>query len=69
MSLTVIFSENNFLQEGRGVVYSLNHVQDGLVLVQPHIMIRNCHCLKRYRLRILEEGVWPPHILQPIYFK
>lgn len=43
----------------------LHHVQNRLVLVQPHVMIGDCHRLERHRLGVLEERVRPPHVLQP----
>lgn len=49
--------------------YLLYHIQNGFILVQPHVMIRYCHSLKSNRFGIFEKRIWSPHILQPVHFK
>lgn len=44
----------------------LDHIQNRLILVQPHVMIRNRHRLERHRFRILKKRIRSPHVLQPI---
>lgn len=44
----------------------LDHVEDRLVLVQPHVVIGNGHCLECHRLGVLKERIWTPHVLQPL---
>lgn len=44
----------------------LDHVEDRLVLVQPHVVIRHGHRLEGDRLGVLKERVRSPHILQPL---
>lgn len=44
----------------------LHHVQDRLVLVQPHVVVGDGHRLERDRLGVLEERVRPPHVLEPL---
>lgn len=46
-----------------------HHVQDRLVLVQPHVVVRNGHGLEGDGFGVLEEGVWAPHVLQPFHFE
>lgn len=41
----------------------LDHVQYGLVLVQPDVVIGDGHRLEGHRLCVLEERVWTPHVL------
>lgn len=47
----------------------LDHVEDRLVLVQPHVVIRDGHCLKGHGFGVLKKRVRTPHILQPIHFQ
>lgn len=47
----------------------LDHVQNGLVLVEPHVMIRDRHGLESNRFGVLEERIRSPHILQPLHLQ
>jgi hypothetical protein len=47
----------------------LDHVEDGLVFVQPHVVVRYRHRLKGYRFGIFEKRVGPPHVLQPVHLQ
>lgn len=47
----------------------LNHIKNVFVVIQPYIVIGNSHCLKGYCFRILEVGIRPPHVLQPLNFQ
>lgn len=47
----------------------LDHVEDCLVLVQPHVVVGNGHCLEGHGLGILEERVGAPHILKPLHLQ
>ena len=49
--------------------YLLNHIENGLVLVQPYIMIRDGHGLKSDLFGIFEEAVWPPNSVEPIHWQ
>ncbi|GBM18550.1 hypothetical protein AVEN_47942-1 [Araneus ventricosus] len=44
---------------------SLDHVQNGLVAVEPYVVVGNGHLLEGDSLGVLEEGVGSPHLLQP----
>ena len=41
----------------------LGHVKDLLVFVDPDVMVRDCHFLEDHLFGILEEGIWPPHLI------
>lgn len=43
-----------------------HHVQDGLVLVQPHVVVGDGHRLEGDGLGVFEERVGPPHVLEPV---
>lgn len=47
---------------------SLDHVQNGLVFVEPHVVVGYRHGLKDDGLGVLEEGIGPPHVFQPVHF-
>lgn len=49
-----------------GARHSLDHVENLLVLVQPNVMVRDCHFLKDNLFGVLEVRVWSPHPIQPI---
>lgn len=45
----------------------LGHVQKCLIVVQPQVVIRDAHLVKRDLLCVLEETVWPPNAVQPVH--
>lgn len=53
--------------KGNNCLVLLRHVEEGFVVIQPKIMIRYRHLVERDFLRVLEEAVRPPDIVQPVY--
>ena len=45
--------------------YSLDHVEDGVVEVQPEVVVGDSHGLEGDLLGVLEERVGPPDVAQP----
>lgn len=47
----------------------LHHVQNSFVFVQPHVVIGDGHRLKSHGFGVFEEGIGPPHVLQPLHLE
>ena len=46
-------------------IYSLDHVENALVLVEPDVVVGNGDVLEGNFLGVLEERVWSPHRVEP----
>lgn len=69
LALLCIVRVNNKVHCTRQPQRQLHHVQDGFVLIQPHVVIWNCHCLECHRFCVLEERIGSPHIFKPFNLK
>lgn len=47
----------------------LDHIQDCLVLVQPHVVIWYCHRLEGDGFGVFEKRVRSPHVFEPVYLQ
>lgn len=51
------------------MLYVLDHVQNSLVLIEPHVVIWNGHCLESDGFGVLEEWIRSPHIFEPFHLQ
>ena len=51
---------------GTATGYLLRHIQQGLIVVQPQVMVGDAHLVESDFLGILEEAVRPPDVVQPV---
>ena len=63
---TTIIIETMALSASRSFGNSLDHVEYGLVLVEPEVVVWYGHGLERDLLGVLEERVRPPDEVQPV---
>lgn len=54
------------VRAGNGICVSLDHVEYLLGAVQPHVVVGDSHGLERYFLGVLEVGVRPPDLVEPL---
>ena len=53
------------LSDYRHDLYSLDHVEDGLVVMEPDVVVRDCHLLEGDLFGVFEVGVGLPNVVGP----
>lgn len=69
LALLSVVRVNDKVHGTRKPQRELHHVENRFVFIEPHVMVGNCHRLKRHGFGVLEEAIRSPHILEPFNFQ